>query len=158
MASGLLALLVLVVAAHQFLTSRDGVLSAWKGGGFGMYTSPHGIDARVTFLIVDGHPLRLAPADPVFAAWAESGDRRSAEYLARLVNLAERMRTYPKAGQADQLMALAVRVVWEGDLFGTWRDPGQQPSSALEVVVIEVARRTSVGAIETRVVFRHAGE
>ena len=155
--SWLLVIAVLAVAAHQYLTSASGVLTAWKGGGFGMYTTPHGTTARATFLVVDGNPLRLAPADPAFAAWAESVDPASATYLDGLVDQAEAMRAFPRDAAADRLMRAAARVVWDKDLFGTWTDVGQQPATAMSVVVIEVARRPSSGVIDSRVVFDRAG-
>ena len=49
-------------------------------------------------------------------------------------------------------MRAAARVVWDKDLFGTWTDVGQQPATAMSVVVIEVARRPSSGVIDSRVV------
>jgi hypothetical protein len=153
-----LAALAISVALHQFITSQNGVLSPWKGGGFGMYTTPHGVTARATFLIVDGHPLRLAPPDPAFTAWVESVDPSSASYLKDLQSAAAEMRTYPRAAAAERLLRQASRVVWDGDLFGTWSDPGQQPTSAMSVTVIELAHRPSQGVIDTRVVFSHAGQ
>lgn len=155
--SWLLLIAVLAVAAHQYLTSASGVLTAWKGGGFGMYTTPHGTLARATFLVVDGNPLRLAPADPAFSAWAKGVDPGSASYLDDLVDQAEAMRSYPRDAAADKLMRAAARVVWDKDLFGTWTDVGQQPATAMSVVVIEVANRPSSGVIDSRVVFERAG-
>lgn len=152
-----LAILISAVALHQFITSQNRVLTAWKGGGFGMYTTPHGVNARATFLIVDGHSLRLAPLDPAFEAWMDSVHPSSAAFLKRMTEMADEMRTYPRKGNADRLMRAAARVRWDGDLFESWLSVGKQPVSAMRVVVIEVARRPSVGVIESRIVLDQAG-
>jgi hypothetical protein len=155
--SALLATLVIAVALHQFLTSAGGVLTPWKGGGFGMYTTPHGVDSRVTYLVIDGNALRLAPPDPAFTAWVSEGDPAAQAYMERMQAAADRLRPYPSAAKAEALMAQAARVVWDGDLFGTWRDVGPSPVTDMEITVVEVARRPSVGVIDTRVIFTHAG-
>lgn len=152
-----LLILICGVALHQFVTSQNRVLSAWKGGGFGMYTTPHGFDARATFLIVDGHSLRLAPLDPAFKAWMDSVDPSSAAYLKRMADMADSMRSYPRKADADRLMKAASRVLWDKELFDTWMALGKQPVSAMRVVVTEIARRPSVGVIESRVVLDQAG-
>lgn len=157
-ASGLLFAMVIGVAAHHFVTSRDGILSPWKGGGFGMYTTPHGIADRTTFLIVDGKPLRLSPPDPALTDWIDSVDPASADYLQRMVSLAGGMLSYPRAEAADKLMRQAARVVWDKALFKSETDVGRQPASAMVVTVMEIARRPSAGVLQTRVVFEHAGE
>lgn len=153
-----LLLIMLGTAAHQFYTSWDGMLSPWKGGGFGMYTAPHPENARATYLIVDGHALRMAPPDPKLVAWIASVDPGSAQYLERLVEQARTMRSYPRAAAADRLMAGAARVIWDKVLLDAWLDVGVQPASEMEVVVMEIARRPSESIIETRIIFSHAGE
>jgi hypothetical protein len=155
--SGILAALVLTVALHQFLTSAGGVLTPWKGGGFGMYTTPHGVDSRATFLVIDGKALRLAPPDPAFTAWVAEGDPAARAYMERLQAAADRLRPYPRAAEAGAVMAQAARVVWDGDLFDAWGDVGPSPVADMAVTVVEIARRPSAGVIETRVVFTHAG-
>jgi hypothetical protein len=153
-----LAVIVLLVAGNQFLTSAGGVLSPWKGGGFGMYTTPHGVHSRVTFLTVNGYALRLAPPDPAFMDWVATVDPGSADYLMDLQDRADRMRPYPQPDAAEQLMAAASKVVWDKALFGAPVEIGRQPAGAMQVTVMELARRPSVGRFETRVVFRHAGQ
>ena len=156
--SWVLALVIISVAANQFVATASGVFSPWKGGGFGMYTTPHGIHSRATFLIVDGQALRLSPPDPAFADWIASVDPASAGYLKRLQADAAQMRPQPTVAAADRLMAAATRVVWDKAAFGGRADPGRQPASAMRVSVMELARRPSVGAFEIREVFSHAGE
>jgi hypothetical protein len=156
--SSLLAALVFGVALHQFITSRDGVLSPWKGGGFGMYTTPHATVERATFLTVDGKSLRLSPPDPALTEWIDSADPVSARFLRNMVRAAGTMRNYPRAAQADQLMRQGARVVWEKELFDSLTDVGRQPATAMSVTVMEIARRPSAGVLETRVVFEHAGD
>jgi hypothetical protein len=155
--SGILVALVVVVALHQFMTSAGGVLTPWKGGGFGMYTTPHGVDSRATFLVINGKALRLAPPDPAYTAWVNEGDPAVRAYMNRLQDAASRLRPYPRAAGAEALMAQAARVVWEGDLFDTWDDVGPSPVADMVITVVEVARRPSAGVVETRVVFSHAG-
>jgi hypothetical protein len=157
-ASGLLAVLILTVAVHQFLTSAGGVLSPWKGGGFGMYTTPHAELSRATFLIIDGRAVRLSPADPAYAAWVAEGDPAAEAYMDRLQVVSERMRSYPRAAAANELLSLASKVIWDGDLFGTWGDIGPAPVSDMAVAVVEIARRPMAGVIETRLVFQFGGE
>ncbi|MCU0826758.1 MAG: hypothetical protein MUE52_04985 [Tabrizicola sp.] len=152
-----MCVLMVGVFGHQFVTSQGNVLSPWKGGGFGMYTQPHGIEERAAFLVIDGNPLRLAPADPEFLAWVERGDPASAAYVKRMMAEADRMRSFPRAAQAERLMAAGSRLVWDKALFGTWTDVGPVPVDQMSVTVIEVVRRPSTGTIETRVVFSHAG-
>lgn len=155
--SFVLAALVFAVALHQFFTSAGGVLTPWKGGGFGMYTTPHGVDSRATFLVIDGKALRLAPPDPDFTAWVAEGGPAARAYMKRLEEAANSLRPYPRVAGAEALMAQAARVVWDGDLFGTWGDLGPSPVADMAVTVVEIARRPSAGVIETRVVFTHAG-
>jgi hypothetical protein len=153
-----LATLVILVAVHQFLISAGGVLSPWKGGGFGMYTTPHGMQSRATFLSVNGYALRLSPPDPAFLDWVAKVDPASADYLMDLQDRADRMRPYPQPEAAERLMAAASKVVWDKALFDAPVEIGRQPASAMQVTVMELARRPSVGLFETREVFRHAGQ
>jgi hypothetical protein len=153
-----LAALVILVASHQLVVSAGGVLTPWKGGGFGMYTTPHGIHSRATFLSVNGYALRLAPPDPAFLDWVAEVDPASADYLMDLQERADGMRPYPQPDAAERLMAAASKVVWDKALFGAAVEIGRQPASAMQVTVIELARRPSVGRFETREVFRHAGQ
>jgi hypothetical protein len=157
-ASALLGALVILVAAHQFIRSHDHVLSAWKGGGFGMYTTPHPFAARATVLVIDGNPLQLAPKNPSFEAWVRTVAPSSAAYLGRLHGLATRMRSYPDAAAANRLIALAARVTWDKSLFDTLQDVGRQPAGSIRVVILEIARRPSVGQITSRIVFQEGGE
>jgi hypothetical protein len=122
-----------------------------------MYTTPHPFADRAIFLVIDGMPLRLAPRNPDFEAWVATVAPSSAGYLKRMQSLADRMRSYPRAADADHLIALAARVVWDKSLFGAWQDVGRQPAERLRVVVLEVARRSSTSEITSRVVFTHGG-
>jgi hypothetical protein len=85
-------------------------------------------------------------------------DPASADYLMDLQDRADRMRPYPQPDAAERLMAAASKVVWDKALFGTAVEIGRQPASAMQVTVMELARRPSVGRFETREVFRHAGQ
>jgi hypothetical protein len=157
-ATGVLAALVIGVALHQMWASAAGVLTPWKGGGFGMYTTPHGIEARATFLLIEGRALRLSPPDPALTAWVAEGEPAARAYMERLLALASRMRPYPDEAEAQAVMALAARVIWEGELFDRWSDVGPSPVADMAVAVIEVARRPSAGEISSRVVFRAEGQ
>lgn len=156
--TALLVALVVAVAGHQFMASAGGVLSPWKGGGFGMYTAPHGIGHRAVFLVVDGHSLRMTPDDRGFTDWIKSVDPASAKYLNNMIKVATDMVTYPDDAAADRLMSMASHVVWDKVLFDVETEVGRHPANAMAVTVIEVAFRPSKGVIDSRIVFSKTGE
>lgn len=58
----------LIVGAFQIYFSKSDNLSAWRGGGFGMYTEPHPVKSRVAFLINQSESsnnwIQVYPIDP----------------------------------------------------------------------------------------------
>ena len=65
----LVLLIPLVIAVIQLYYSNFDNLSAWRGGGFGMYTEPHPVHYRTAFICFDNDDtgsescLRIYPAD-----------------------------------------------------------------------------------------------
>ena len=84
------ALLLLVVASGQMALSRQGSLSPWKGGGFGMFASVDGLPFRRVRLYVFAPerseeialPLSIEDEAHRVATWPH---RRALEGLARSV-------------------------------------------------------------------------
>ena len=150
--------MVLAVAVHQIHATITGPLTAWKGGGFGMYTTPHGTNDRAVYLHLGNGVLRLTPPDPAFTAWVATVDPGSAEYLAALARMAAGLRHFPTDAAARRLMDKAARVQWDASLLATAKGNGGRFAPAqMRVTVTELARRPSVQAIDTRVVFAAAG-
>lgn len=119
-----IAALAMVVAANvlfQAYTHKTTPLLAWKGGGFGMYTEPHAEDRSVwlTFKGADGTAsVRVWPETPNYIAWRDKGGLRGTAFLNTITYQAERLRYYPRAGQADALIVLAARLRWPESMIG----------------------------------------
>lgn len=111
----------------QLWMHRTTPLTAWKGGGFGMYTEPHA-DARSVWAAFAGEGgtayLRLWPEDPRLAGWRKSVSTRSADFLSRQVWLAERFRYNPRDGQARTMTENLARVRFPGTVV-----EGVQPAN-----------------------------
>lgn len=155
---GCVALAVLVLAAtlHQFYASKTGTLTPWKGGGFGMYTAPHG-SARAVFVMLGDTPLRLAPPEEALLQWVDTLDRESAAFLNGLIKEAGALRSYPRAVPAAQLMTGVARVHWAAGLAGAGGTDGLFGRAQLRVIVTELARRPVAGRMEQRVIFTAGG-
>ena len=156
---GCLALAALVVAAtlHQIYASKFDRLTPWKGGGFGMYTAPHGT-ARAVFVMLGDTPLRLAPPENALEDWIDGLDRDSAAFLKGLVQQATALRFYPQTEPARRLMASVARVHWPTDLAGAGGVDGLFKPAQLQLIVTELARRPVAGHLEQRVIFTLGGD
>lgn len=163
--SAVLAALVLGVAAHQFWLSATGPLSAWKGGGFGMYTTPH-INARAVWLhLPGGQAIRLHPPTAATLDWIDSSAPAGAAHLAALLHAAEVMRTNPTAENASALLRQAAVVKWPAGLDPAlglgWPAAGQDSQrhdlTALSLSVTELARRPFAGQFGQSVIFTLSG-
>jgi hypothetical protein len=155
---GSLALAGLILAAtmHQLYASKTGTLTPWKGGGFGMYTAPHG-SARAVFVMLGDRPMRLAPADEGLEAWIKTLDLESAAFLNGLISRATALRNFPRDAPAAQLMADVARVHWDSQLAGAGGLDGLFRLGQLRVVVSELARKPVAGVMEQRVIFTAGG-
>lgn len=147
-----LALLVLAATLHQIYASKTGTLTPWKGGGFGMYTAPHG-SARAVFVVLGDTALRLAPPDAALAGWVKSLDPDSAAFLNGLIHEADVLRHYPRRDPAARLMAWVARVHWAPELVGSGGTDGLFGRDQMQVIVTELARKPVAGLIEQRVIF-----
>jgi hypothetical protein len=120
----LIAGLSILVAANvliQAYTHKTTPLLAWKGGGFGMYTEPHAEDRSVWLTFRGAEEtatVRLWPETPEFAAWQAKAGLRGTAFLSSIRYSAERVRYFPRSGQADELVSLAARVKWPENLVG----------------------------------------
>lgn len=151
-----LAALILAATLHQIFASKTGTLTPWKGGGFGMYTAPHG-SARSVFVMLGARPLRLAPPDAALEAWIVTLDRESAVFLNGMIRRAETLRNYPHDAAAAQLMADVARVHWAAGLSGAGTADGLFKRDQLRLIVTELARKPVAGGMEQRVIFAVGG-
>ena len=166
LSSAALFLAVAIVAAHQMWVSAQGSLTAWKGGGFGMYTAPHINDRQVWLLLPTGHAIRLHPPTTTTLDWIASLDPGSARFLRRLLDDAEHMRSFPTEAAAASLLRRASRVAWPDSLDPAlglaWPAANQtgavHPLPDLRLSVTELARRPSVGRFEQTEIFALSGK
>ena len=154
--SVLLGALVLAATLHQIYASKTGTLTPWKGGGFGMYTAPHGT-ARAVFVMLGERPLRLAPPEDPLEEWIETLDRDSAVFLNGLIQSATVLRSYPREDPARRLMADVARVHWAQGLAGTGGVDGLFKRDQLQLIVTELARKPVAGMMAQRVIFTAGG-
>lgn len=164
--SAALFLAVAGVAVHQMWVSSQGALTAWKGGGFGMYTAPHIHDRQVWLLLPTGHAIRLHPPTPTTLDWIASLDPGSARFLRQLLGDAEHMRSLPNDTAAASVLRRASRVAWPESLdpglgiaWPAANQAGQVHALAdLRLSVTELARRPSVGRFEQTEIFALSGQ
>ena len=80
----LIIIIPIIVAGIQIYLNKADTLSAWRGGGFGMYTEPHPVKSRVAFLINNTNPennwIRVYPLDERFGRESYSNN----SYLSEL--------------------------------------------------------------------------
>lgn len=161
LACGILAALVLTLAAHQIYASKTGTLTPWKGGGFGMYTAPHG-NARAVFLMLGDTALRLSPPDPALEVWQETLNHKSAGYVAQMLSQADDFRYFPREPQAEGLIEQAALVRWgavfaQGVLSPLGGQDGKFDPKDIRVVVTELARQPVAGRLEQQIIFSTGG-
>lgn len=164
--SAALFLAVAGVAAHQMWMSAQGPLTAWKGGGFGMYTAPHINDRQVWLLLPGGSAIRLHPATPTTLDRIASLDPGSARFLRGLLEDAEHLRSFPTDAGAISVLRRASRVAWPDSLDPArglaWPAANQTGTvhalPDLQLRVTELARRPSVGRFEQSEIFALSGE
>lgn len=124
-AKAAVTLLALVVAANvilQMYTHKTTALTAWKGGGFGMYTEPHGEDRSVWLQVagVDGiASIRLWPPTDAFQDWRDSAGVSGRTFLDGFQRRAARMRFFPRESGAQDLISRAARMRWPENQLGT---------------------------------------
>ena len=133
-------LLIVVVAANalfQTYTHKTTALTAWKGGGFGMYTTPH-VESRsvwLTFKREDGVvQLRVWPEAQGMTEWRDSLNLSQSGSLGRITSMAEGMSYFPRTSNADPLLELASRIRWREDLRG-----GMKPADGKTFEEVEIS-------------------
>ena len=116
-----LALLAAGNVALQMFTHKSTALTAWKGGGFGMYTEPHP-DSRSVWLTfstgVETSSLRLWPEAENMTDWRGEVSLKGRKSLGKVTAMAERLRFYPSKEAAHELLALVLRIRWKQELTG----------------------------------------
>ena len=107
---GILALMV-TIASIQVVMANNGLISRWKGGGFGMYTDPHPHANRQVWLHIQ-HPdgtmsfARLQPRSESSLSQFHIDDRSpfdAATKVDSLLRRAHRLRSRPNQVAAKQL-------------------------------------------------------
>ena len=106
---------LLQVAMH-----RSTALTAWKGGGFGMYTEPHP-DQRSIVLEIDNGAgqIVLWPETEAMRDWRLSLSPAGAQAVSSIQAQAGRLRFYPRKSNATALLDRAARFRWDAGLLGT---------------------------------------
>lgn len=164
LAVSLLAVLVAANVLVQLYTHKTTALTAWKGGGFGMYTEPHAEDRSVWIQLVGADStanIRLWPASKEFLNWRELAGVAGRAFLDDFQQKAERMRFYPRNSGADALVNRASRVRWPENLVGeTVPKQGRVfAKSDIRVIVYENSYELAKQTVTRRVVFeRKAGD
>lgn len=112
--AGLAAINVLV----QTYMHKTTALTAWKGGGFGMYTEPHP-DQRTVLLEIGGGAAQLVlwPEGGNVSDWAGSLQPQGRKAVLSLQDQAARFRYYPRDRLAAALIDRAARFRWDNSLL-----------------------------------------
>jgi hypothetical protein len=132
------AVILLIVATAQMALARTGLLSPWKGGGFGMFASIDGLPFRQVRVFVEAStrsraitlPDSLEVAAAKAATWPHAG---ALERLARAVIAREHSR-----GRAVDLVRVEV---WRADISPSLESTWEKLS---EVTVAAGERAVSV--------------
>ena len=120
LAIGLICLIV-ANAGFQFYTHKTTALTAWKGGGFGMYTEPHA-DGRTVWLEMRGNDgtveMRVHPENEELRIWIDGVSLRGGAALQIISKQAEGLRYYPDKEKADALIKSVARIGWLDSITG----------------------------------------
>lgn len=108
-----------LIAANQFLATRFGEQSAWKGGGFGMYTDPHPQNRKVWLVLEAGGAEHAVALWPVTEALAANAAAPEAARLQQAVDLAYELSTSVDPARAARLAGLGGRLGWRLGPDGT---------------------------------------
>lgn len=103
----LLIVAVVGIASLQLYLHKTTVLTPWKGGGFGMYTTSHANFRTVWVKIKYEHAdyyLRLWPQDERFPRFAGTAKKQSKESLEALIQHAFTFRFFPREAPAEKLL------------------------------------------------------
>ena len=135
-----LAVLAAANVLIQLYTHKTTALTAWKGGGFGMYTEPH-VDSRSVWLTftIGGQSahLRLWPESEAMSVWRADISVQNSAALGRITDAAEQLRYYPDHGAAADLLTTATRVRWRDTLTGGVR-PARGKTFARQAMSLQV--------------------
>lgn len=154
----LLAVLIVANVCIQFYTHRTTALTAWKGGGFGMYIAPHA-DGRTVWLELQGAngvaQLRLYPENEGIRRWIDGVSLRGGVTLQKITNQAAGLRHYPRMKDANALIASAARIGWLDDLTGgiTPKEGKVFKPADIRILVYENYQDMRVGTLNRRIIF-----
>ena len=113
--------LIIANAGFQFYTHKTTALTAWKGGGFGMYTEPHA-DGRTVWLEMRGGngtvEMRVYPENEELRAWVDGVSLRGGAALQIISSQAEGLRYFPDKQKADALIRSVARIGWLENITG----------------------------------------
>ena len=110
-------LIVLIVGNvfFQFYIHKTTALTAWKGGGFGMYTMPH-VDGRTVWLELQGDSgtveIRIYPENRQLREWINGVSLRGGAALQTISTQAESLRYFPDIQRANALIGSVARIRW----------------------------------------------
>ncbi len=113
--------LIIANAGFQFYTHKTTALTAWKGGGFGMYTEPHA-DGRTVWLEMRGGngtvEMRVYPENEELRIWIDGVSLRGGAALQIISSQAEKLRHFPDQQKADALIQNVARIGWLDSITG----------------------------------------
>lgn len=119
--SGLLLAAAVGVFAVQLVMRATASATSWRGGGFGMYASPHPASYRAVVAEryhSDGvDRIRLIPQDSTVVKAVREMSDPEAERFDALRRRASRSRTLPTARRAEDIARMVARLA-EAQLFG----------------------------------------
>lgn len=117
----LLVGLIVVNVFFQFYTHKTTALTAWKGGGFGMYTVPHP-DGRTIWLEMQGKDgvaeIRVYPENENLREWINGVSLRGGAVLQAITTQAALMRYFPDEQKAAALIDRVARIRWLDSFTG----------------------------------------
>ena len=111
----MLICLIIANVIFQFFTHKTTALTAWKGGGFGMYTAPHP-DGRTVWLELQGLggsvEIRVYPENEELRSWINGVSLQGGAALRTITTQAKSLRHYPDEKKATALIDSVARIKW----------------------------------------------
>ena len=111
--------LIITNVFFQFFTHKTTALTAWKGGGFGMYTAPHP-DGRAVWLELQGQDgfveIRVYPENEDLRNWINGVSLQGGAALRTITTQASLLRYFPDEKNAISLIDSVARIRWLSSL------------------------------------------
>ena len=142
----------LILGAFQIYFSKSDNLSAWRGGGFGMYTEPHPVKSRVAFLITQSESstncIRVYPIDPRLAG-DSSINKKYLNQLKGISGIAANRISFPSRMDLERIRQ-KLKSIRDGsnlqnDIFN--------PTDTVVVQVLEIGISNDYSSVEQRKIF-----